>query len=363
MAEEFQLSPPLAPNPAPTVVEVARLAEVSLGTVSRVLNTPEAVGAQVRARVLAAISQLDYHRLRRRSGPVARPRRRRRRGALGVVILGAEAPLAELPFIAAALHGVGRAAAAERFHLLFASLVPGSPLPDFLRRGRVDGLLLGAPCLGPGPAPLAPEWASALSVLPQVWLGARPLGAAGDEASGDLEGASALAMQHLHRQGHRRVAFLHLPSPDLGPDRLRLSLALHGERLGMHLRVLEPTPHPSEGPCEQLVDRWLALPERGRPTALLVPSDRWAGLLYAALLRRGIRVGPGVGVLSLLREPAAGAGLDPVLATLDLQPEAVGRRAVERLLGRIRRPADATSTRLMVEPVLLPGGSVGEVSG
>ena len=37
------------------------------------------------------------------------------------------------------------------------------------------------------------------------------------------------------------------------------------------------------------------------------------------------------------------------------------RRAVERLLGRIRRPGDSVPTRVLVDPVLLPGDSVGEV--
>lgn len=359
MADDFHLSPPLSPAAAPTVVDVARLAEVSLGTVSRVLNAPDSVRPEVRSRVLAAIARLDYRRLRRRPGAGSPARRRRRRGALGVLILGTEAPLAELPFLAAALQGGERAAATEKYQVFLAGIAPGSGLPDFLRRGTVDGLLLAAPAMGPWPVGLDPQLAAAVAALPQVWLAARPSGAAGDEASGDLEGAAGLAMQHLQGRGHRRVVFFNLPARERGADRLRLGLALHGERLGVHLRVFEATP--PDAPCEQLVDRWLALPERGRPTALLVPSDRWASVLYSALLRRGLRVGPDVSVLSLLREPAAGVGLHPALVSVDLQPEAVGRRAVERLLGRIRRPADSVPTRVLVDPVLLPGDSVGEV--
>ena len=71
-------------------------------------------------------------------------------------------------------------------------------------------------------------------------------------------------------------------------------------------------------------------------------------------------VGLDVGVLSLLHEPALGAVLHPALDGLDLRADAVGRRAVERLLGRVRGPGDATPTRLVVEPVLIPGLSIGE---
>ena len=39
------------PNDKPTVLDVASAASVSVGTVSRVLNTPDSVGAEIRQRV------------------------------------------------------------------------------------------------------------------------------------------------------------------------------------------------------------------------------------------------------------------------------------------------------------------------
>jgi LacI family transcriptional regulator len=49
-----------APERAVTVKEVAELAEVSLGTVSNVLNRPEVVAESTRSRVLAAIEELGF---------------------------------------------------------------------------------------------------------------------------------------------------------------------------------------------------------------------------------------------------------------------------------------------------------------
>src|SRR5262245_32652413 len=43
-----------------TLVDVARLAEVSIASVSRVLNSPDKVGAEVRARVESAIRRLSF---------------------------------------------------------------------------------------------------------------------------------------------------------------------------------------------------------------------------------------------------------------------------------------------------------------
>src|SRR5215212_9111884 len=73
----------------PTVVDVARTAGVALGTVSRVLNTPDAVRPDIRQRVLNAIASTGYRRLRQRRAPTLTDAgRRRRRGNFGLVLIG-----------------------------------------------------------------------------------------------------------------------------------------------------------------------------------------------------------------------------------------------------------------------------------
>ena len=47
-------------KPAPTLADVARLANVSTATVSRVLNSPGRVREDTRARVRAAVEELGY---------------------------------------------------------------------------------------------------------------------------------------------------------------------------------------------------------------------------------------------------------------------------------------------------------------
>ncbi len=48
------------PTAHPTIRDVAALAGVSVGTVSNVLNRPEAVGTDRRSRVVAAIHSLGF---------------------------------------------------------------------------------------------------------------------------------------------------------------------------------------------------------------------------------------------------------------------------------------------------------------
>jgi DNA-binding LacI/PurR family transcriptional regulator len=51
-------------------------------------------------------------------------------------------------------------------------------------------------------------------------------------------------------------------------------------------------------------------------------------------------------------------GLNPSLTTLDVRAEAIGRRAVQQLLWRMRQANESVTTKILVEPVLVEGASV-----
>ena len=359
--------------PAPTVVDVARAARVALGTVSRVLNTPDAVRPEVRQRVLEAMAAMNYRRLRqRRPGGRPSPRVRRKRGNLGVLVLGFGDSLAQLPAVAEALHGVELATAAEGFNLMLANVPAADRVPRFLAPCEVDGVIVRCPVEGDFSALAAPELVRALAAVPHVWLAARPDGATGDECGADADAVARLAAEALHRRGHRRVAQLHLADGLGRIEPLKLGFALHAQRLGMHVQSLEAPPagplvwpratHPAPAVVEALAERWLALPERGRPTALVVPSDRAAADLYAALAARGLRPGRDVSVFSLRHENSPAMGLEPPVAGIDGRAEIVGRRALERLLWRIGHPADREATKVVVAPRLVEGTSLAEIA-
>ena len=358
---------------APTVVDVARLAGVALGTVSRVLNIPESVRPEVRQRVLEAIAAMNYRRLRQRR-PVARPqpRTRRKRGVVGILLLGFDESLAQLPVVADALHGVELAAAAEGFNLMFANVPAADRVPRFLAPRQVDGVIVKCPVDGDFSAFAAPDLVQALAAVPHVWLAGCPDGATGDECGADADAVACLAAEALHRRGHRRVAQLSYADGLARIEPLKLGFALHAQRLGMHVQTLEtsvlaPCAWPrSTRPAAAVVvawlERWLALPERGRPTALVVPSDRVAAELYAGLAARGLRPGRDVSVLSLTHEKSLAAGLEPRVTGIDSRAGTIGRRAVERLLWRIDHPADREATKVVVAPLMIEGASVAELA-
>ena len=354
---------------APTVVDVARAADVALGTVSRVLNTPHSVRPDIRQRVLDAIAATGYRRLRQRRAPtLADAGRRRRRGNFGIVLIGMDESLAHLPVITEALHGVELATAAEGINLMLANVPQADRVPAFLAKGQVDGIIVKSPLLGDLKVCANPELVAAINRVPHVWLTGRPDSASGDVCATDSEAGARIAAEHLHSKGHRRVGYLHPRPGQTRSEGLKLSFTMHAQRLGMTVQTFEKSPTgPVRWPLPAitqptdlmpLLDRWLVMPAGSRPTAMLVPADSIAVQLYAAMRQRGLQVGKDLSVLSCNHEQPLVVGLNPSLTTIDIRAETIGRRAVERLLWRIEHPEDEVATKIVVEPVLVEGGSV-----
>jgi DNA-binding LacI/PurR family transcriptional regulator len=362
------------PSTPPTIVDVARLADVAIGTVSRVINTPDAVRPDIRERVLEAITKTNYRRLRQRRQPANHDaiRRRRRRGNFGIVLIGMDESLAHLPVITEALHGVELATAAEGVNLMLANVPHADRVPAFLAKNQVDGVILKSPLLGDFRACASAALVSAISRFPHVWLIGRPDNAAGDVCAVDSDVGARLAVEYLHAKGHRRLGYLHPRPGQARSESLKLSFSVYAQRHGLSVQPFEgvltdpvrwPLPAITEPTSLMpLLDRWAALPAGTRPTAMLVPADSIAVQLYAALRQRGIKVGRDLSVLSFNHEKPLVLGLNPPLTTIDIRAETIGRRAVERLIWRIDHPEDVVPTKIVVEPVLVEGGSVAAVT-
>ena len=98
-------------NSHPKIVDVARAAQVSRQTVSNVLNAPERVRAETRARVLVEIERLGY-----RSHTVARNLRTRSTRLIGYRVPPAPAGPGQL-LLDRFLHALTEAARERGYHV------------------------------------------------------------------------------------------------------------------------------------------------------------------------------------------------------------------------------------------------------
>ena len=182
-----------------TIRDVASRAQVSVASVSRVLNGFEKVSQQTRERVAAAVAELGYV-----PHAAARSLSMARTHSIGVVL-----PDLHGEFFSEIVRGMDRVASERGYLLLLASLHAGSPLgTSALRalRGRVDGAMVMAPHLG------EEELAATLPPgVPIVLLNTR--GQEGRHPTISLDnaaGATAVA-EHLLALGRKRV--IHIAGP------------------------------------------------------------------------------------------------------------------------------------------------------
>lgn len=351
-----------------TITDVAKTAGVAVGTVSRVLNNHTDVNATIRAKVWDVARRLNYTRIRQRSTRKDDASAEQRTGTIAVIFFGMDDTLVQLPVVSAALQGIEGALSAQGRSLMLANIPKADRVPPFLLENNVNGLILKGPNQGELPPLEQSELLQHIYRFPHVWLMGRLNNARGDHANFDTEAAGRLAAEHFFAKGHRRVAFLN-PKPGQAQfEKLRNGFYAAAARCGQSVTFLESTPRESyEWPLpaitnadavSALVDRWLMLESSTRPTAIFVPADRTAVQLYTALQAKGLQVGRDVSVISCNNERPHLMNLHPLVTTIDVHAETVGRRAVDQLLWRIQHPDDINSVQVLIEPSLVEGQSV-----
>ena len=337
--------------------QVAQLAGVSASTVSRVVNDHPAVAAGTAATVRQAMQALSFTPARRRrsNGRDGRPNGTHRATAIAFLVFGNSSSKAA-PAFERLLHGVSTAANDNNLDLMFSSVSDPAQLPARSLGREVGGLLLH------GERPAAAIQAR-LRTLPTVWLMAnRQRPQWGDQVMPDNTVIGEIAAKYLLGRGHRRLAYLGAGGGgawSLGLRAFAFTQVARDAGADVHaFSADEPAPdyRRSDGLTavgESLV-RQLAQVAPA-PTGLFVAEDRLVPAVDRALRARGLRVGSGgdVEIVSCNNERPHLIGLHPQPATIDIRPDAIGRRGVEQLLWRMRNPDVPERVRHLVEPALI----------
>lgn len=195
-----------------TMHDVARVAGVSIKTVSNVINDYEHVRPSTREKVRAAIAELGY-----RPNMSARNLRRGRTGAIGLAV-----PELTLAYFAQLADEVIEHAHSLGYVVLIEQTGGGDRARELEmlrspRRSFTDGLIFSPLGMENSDAPL-------LDIgTPLVLLGERIFRGPVDHVAMDNVGAAAAATAHLLGRGRRRVAVLGAHEGEvIGPAGLRL---------------------------------------------------------------------------------------------------------------------------------------------
>jgi DNA-binding LacI/PurR family transcriptional regulator len=334
-----------------TVMEIAKLAGVSMATVSRVMNDSPRVAPAVAKTVRDAMQRAGYEARTRRT-PKRDSRTHLRTGNILLLVCGH--PIDRIAGYPALLRGIENALRDNRLKLVLASFENPSTLPIALDANQVDGVLLFG----------RPE-----SITPAVWDKMKRMAAIGmlrgfDECHQRIDcviydnaSVGPLAARYLIERGHQRLAFFNSdPSHPAMIARLhdfKMAAAETGAQVVPFVSSIRPEDVRQETAVYQsLTDRLLA--ESPRIPAIFVAADYQAPWLYASLEARGVSPAE-FDIICCDKTPLFLDRLVPRPASIDINLELVGYNAVQQLLWRLSHPKVINRIKTFIEPVLVPG--------
>jgi len=336
-----------------TVKDVARHAQVSVATVSRVLNGHPAVDGELRVRVNAAVAALNY-----RPNRLGRNLRTNSTKTLGLVV-----PDLQNPFFVAVSRGVETVAFQHGYTLLVCNTDDDTEREaryfQVLQDESVAGIVV---CVSDERMARAHVQAAFDQGTIVVALDRRIEDVPVDSVLSDNFGGSRRAVSYLIERGHRRIALI------AGPDRfapgrerrLGYEQALLDYGLTVDRELVKTTAFKAAG-AEAATLELLNLPEP--PTALFISSGNSAIGTLRALNHHGLQMPRNISVI-MYDDPEWAEAYNPPITAVAQDTRSLGITAAELLLQRIRGASDAPherrlQTRLMLRQSVreLPGAA------
>jgi LacI family transcriptional regulator len=332
-----------------TIQQVARLADVSRSTVSRVLNNHPSVRPLVRDRVLRIIDEHDYA-----PQAAARSLVRQQSCVLGLLIPRSAAFIFSDPFFSGVIEGI-TAACTRRGYILMLSMLTDAPGQAFyqriLRSRHFDGVIMLSSDIDDPVLPLLLR-----DQTPLVLVGRHPFFQ--QVLSVDVanrEGARD-AVLHLVGLGHQRIATI------TGPLQMAAALdrrdgykqALLEAGLLIRPELLVEGDFTQQGGYQAML-RVLALTPR--PTAVFAASDTMALGALRAMQEAGVVVPRDMALIGFDDLPITSFA-SPSLTTMRQPIYEMGTAAVDLLIDQLECPS-SEPTRVCLPATLITRDSCG----
>lgn len=307
---------------APTIRDVARLADVSIGTASKALNANGRLRQETRDKVMRVAREIGY-----RPNDLAHSLHRAKSMTVGIISNDSFGRFT-LPIVEALEEQL-----ADRGIAIFMCNATDDPERerqhlDQLLGKRIDGLVVTARRADKR-APIGPL----AHGLPVVYVFSQADDPDALSLVPDDEGGARLAVGHLASLGRRRIAHI------TGPERFEAVRLRHrGYIAALEHAGLPEVPHYylpgvwSEAWGREAIARLFA-GSTEPPEALFCGNDQIARGAAEALRERRIGVPDDVAIVGFDNWDVMTLASRPPLSSIDMNLEALGREAGERLIG------------------------------
>jgi LacI family transcriptional regulator len=318
-------------RPRVGIVDVARRAGVSVGTVSKALNGRGQLRTETRDRVRAAAQELGFV-----PSTVAASLHSGRTYTVGLIMTDHHGRFS-LPILSGAEDALGWDET-----LAFVCDTRDDPIREqhyvrSLVRRRVDGIIVAGRRTEARP-PL-----SGTVPVPIVYAFARSADPADCSVVVDEEGGAALAVQHLLRTGRRRIA--HVTGPH---GHASVRTRVDGTGRALREAGLELVGEPWYGGWSEVWGRFAAaslVREHPEVDAVFCGSDAIGRGVADGLRDSGRRVPEDIALVGVDNWLPTAEGCRPALTSVDLNLQQVGRTAGALLLEAIQRGTTEPGTR------------------
>jgi LacI family transcriptional regulator len=312
------------PDRKHTINDIARLANVSKKTVSRVINESPAVREETRNRIAAIMQRVAYT-----PDPQARALAFRRSFLIGLIYDNRNAPyvINIQEGALAALRRMGYELVVHPCDRNGAQFLP--EIRGFVTRQRLDGVILLPPVSE------MPQLAELLGDLncPYVRIISAPLDEPANLVLSMDRHSAAEVAEHVAKLGHEHIAMI------IGPPSYRSATErLQGfqEALAQRGLTLRPS-YIAQG--EYTFESGVACAEMllsrsPRPTAIFAGNDETAAGVYRAAYLRGLKIPGDLTIIGFDDSPLA-SRLCPSLTTMRQPIRDMGRVAAEKVIAKI----------------------------
>lgn len=304
-----------------TIKDVAALAQVSVVTVSRVINTPHKVSEERRKRVLDAIEALGYT-----PNNMARSLVTKSTNVIGVLL-----PDITNTFSPIQVDSIADEADKAGYSILLGLSGDGTSkeerMLELMDERRVDGLiLLGARLLDTDESSTLSRLARRIPVVTLAYTSdVNMFCVRCDEASG-----TSMAVEYLASLGHKRIAMLNGRGAYSTYHYKEAGYRRAMRQLGLPVPTnycLHVPPY-YDGGFQGLA---ALLQEPDPPTAIITAGDQLAQGVYLAAQAKGLRIPDDLSVVGFSNTPIS-AYLQPPLTTVDQFGAVAARKAVKLMV-------------------------------
>ena len=310
------------PNKAATIEDVAKLAGVSIATVSRAIRMPEKVAESTRKKVTAAVARTGYT-----ANAMARNLRLKRSQMVMVLT-----PSIADPNFPGILIGLEKVASKRGYGVIIGNtegnITHEESYLRFLSTGMVDGLIILT-----GHLPVAGWEKSPAGTFPPLVSVTRPIdGPQFDYVGVDDIAAAKMATEYLMSLGHKQIVYVAGPKGDIVSDRREEGYldAVNSVNLEDKCWLVESdgTGEGGRAAVERLFIRDTL------PTAFFCYNDDTAIGVISSLKSRGYRVPEDFSVIGFDDIPFAN-NITPSLTTMRQPRNQIGEMAMETLLDNL----------------------------